>query len=85
MSNNGHLRRRVDALEQRLAPGGLEAIETRDVLRLLEYMTIEELHQIVDDLTTDDPDQWSDGELQMVTELLTRAERRRAAGEKPER
>lgn len=84
MSNNGHLRRRVDALEQRIGPSGLEAIEQRDVLRLLEYLTVDELHQIVDDLI-DDGDDWQDDELQMVTELLTRAERRRAAGEKPER
>lgn len=84
MSNNGHLRRRIDALEIRIAPGGLEAIETRDVLRLLEYLTVDELHRIVDDLV-DDGDDWRDDELEMVTELLTRAERRRAAGERPER
>lgn len=84
MSDNGHLRRRIDALEIRIAPGGLEAIETRDVLRLLEYLTVDELHQIVDDLV-DDGDDWRDDELEMVTELLTRAERRRAAGERPER
>ncbi len=83
MGNNG-LRRRLVALEQRIGPSDLEAIEQRDVLRLLEYLTVDELHQIVDDLI-DDGDDWQDDELQMVTELLARAERRRAAGEKPER
>lgn len=83
MGNNG-LRRRLVALEQRIGPSGLEAIEQRDVLRLLEYLTVDELHQIVDDLI-DDGDDWQDDELQMVTELLAEAERRRAAGEKPER